>query len=507
MSGQPTNVFNPLNAVLGNGTSYGTPDTPAPQGPNTDPEAGPGSSLLTSELPTSASAFMTPKKQTCCDWFKQEMSALGTTLANLNKTAVVLALPVAFAYVCMNRQGSTEIHSNPFRWVTAGDSAVINFGLYYLVFRNFLVGPKKDGKNTTRQKYQKLFNAFCGLTGIPADLIAALLYPLCLTAAISMLEATVAGAVLLDLPGSVGTVFGWYMTAIARALAVLQGFAAIPDTWNYLKNAYRYEWFDLEKNTHGLENSPSVKRIIGLLSAVSVIGSALYVLTMRASVLTALGNPNALGQNIACQFQKTAVGTHLAIQWISTGINYPFYILWISRGLIRGLEPIWNKHQRNLPGLRILAVVLAVLSLAPSAAPLFSSAKDAIAPIIKDGCQLTGHWVAQHTELPFERHPHYQLGAGIGINMLLALFMNISSLVENLGVYKDQKHLPASVATGNATDPVPSDTRSDAGGSTIVASGHTAVPLKRHKPKGSTPHLDGHRNGNGNGNNYGTGLG
>lgn len=362
--------------------------------------------------------------------------------------AFAMAFLVALPYVCMNRQGSTEIPYNSIRWLTAVDSGFINVGLYYLVWRNFFSGPLNNGQNTSWQKYQRLFNTYLSCSGLRpgsltfiSTLSAVGIYSLCLIAAIPMLEATVAGSMLLNFPSRMGTVLGWYMTA-SRGLAVFQGLIGLPDTWKYLKNAYRYQWTqknDMGTETHGPENSTAVKVTIGTLTAISVMGSAAYVLTMRSSVLTALGTPTVFNQKLACQFQKTHLSVHLAIQWLSTGINFPFYVLWISRGLIRGLEPIWNPTQRNDGGLRFWAFILAFFSLAPSAAPLFSSAKDTVLPIIKDGCQITGHWVAPDTILPFEQDQKYQLGAGTGINMLFALFMNVSSLLENFGVYNGQK--------------------------------------------------------------------
>lgn len=337
-------------------------------------------------------------------------------LKGIKFNALFPAAIAALAYVCMNREGSEEINSNIIRWFTAMDSGIINGGLYYLVFSESRHTPKK---------FQTFLHKYLHIESMTATvLIGATLTPIFLLAAIPMLESTIAGAALLGLPSWLGTGLGWAMT-FSRAIAVFQGFIELPETWDYIKRKYN-------------EANGCSKATIAALGAIALVGAGLYVLSMRASVLTGLGNVNAISKGFACGFQKTYTSVHLAIQWAATAVNYPFYALWITRGMIRTFEPIWNKRQRNETGWRSLTVLMALFSLAPSAAPLFSGMASKTAPIIEAGCQITGSWIAPHTQFGFERTPGFQLPFAISLLMPLACFMNISSLLKNFGVYRDK---------------------------------------------------------------------
>ncbi len=349
----------------------------------------------------------------------QPHPSFSNSLKSIKLRALIPVTVCVLAYVCMNREGSKEINSNAVRWLTAADSGSINGGLYYLVFGELRNTPKK---------FQTFLKRYTGITSpVAALMIATTLAPVFILAAIPMLETTVAGADLLGFPDRLGTSLGWAMT-LARAIAVFQGFIELPDTWDYIKNKYD-------------QAEGRSKTAIGFLGAASLIGSVVYVLTMRSSVLTGLGNVDAINKNFACWFQKTHTAAHLTAQWAATLVNYPFYALWITRGMIRTFEPFWDKKQRNQIPLRILAMVMAVFSLAPSAAPLFSGlASTKVAPVIEDGCQLTGSWIAPLTQFAFERTKAYQYPISAPI-MGLAFFMNVSSLLKNFGVYRDKQDM------------------------------------------------------------------
>jgi len=331
------------------------------------------------------------------------------------------AVICGFAYVCMNRVASKLLVFEALRDLTAGDSAVINTGLYYIVFGKIREMPAKY--QTFMAKYFKTKNKMA-LWSVGLSTFALCEF-LC---ALPILESTLAGALLLNLPTAVATPLAWFMNT-ARAVAVFQGILDLPETWAYIKRKYQPE-------------GEAPRRHVAVLGAVGFTGAAAYVFTMRNSVLSAIGNVSAMGKGIACGFQRAALGVHLAVEWASTAINYPFYATWITRGIIRTFEPFWDPNQRNQIPLRVLALVMSGFSLVPSAAPLFAATGEAH-PDLVEGCQMTGSWVASHTRLGFESSPLYLTLAAVCVNMLFAWFMNNSSLFLNFGIYKEkqERHL------------------------------------------------------------------
>jgi len=388
---------------------------------------------------TTQSPLLIPKKQeessTYWGLVQQKLKALPQKLASLNKTALVLALPVASAYVLMNTAGTVSMNSTGFRDSTASESSLVNFGLYYIVFSNYLLEDPTGEKFNTFQKFRNLFSP--SRSGFTMPACAAFIFLSDIIAALPMLETSVQGADQLGLPVWFGMSNGWYMT-LARSAALFQGFVGLPATWDFLKNSYLYT--DRNDPAQG-DNGWKTRLTIAILGAISVLGSAYYVFNMRTSACSALGNVDAMTETAACAFQAADNAWHLATQIYSMIINYPFYLLYIPRGLIIALEPFWNEKARAfstpqekiLVTLRLLAVALIALTFFPAIAPLFVDLKGSVAPVFEGLCQITGQWVAKNTEFAWELTNKLPASITTGA---FALFMNYFSVGVNIGAWE-----------------------------------------------------------------------
>lgn len=378
----------------------------------------------------------------------------------------ILSVPIFANYFFMNWLGSEILKFTSLRIFTGIASAIVNGMLYHLVFNNALnansdglrkklpeflnifskrkpesslheplmpsnspetvVNVESSGSNETADSNSQPQNQATNIENHKQPTLSPswvafwgiLIGTICIMPAVPMLEATVAGMTLLNtaLAGTPSMILGWYMT-LSRALAVFQGVYNLPSTIKTIRTQLK-------------EASKPTKYSI---LALSTLGSLVYVLSMRASVLSAMGNVNALGQDVACHFQKAPLSAQLLVQWFSTAINIPFYVLWISRGLLYVRDIFVNNAKYNKWDLFSI-VALCALSMAPSAAPLFSDKKSSTPPLIKNGCQMTGAFHPAHTQFGFEQNKIFQLLVAVLDNMPLAACMNIASCFGFLGL-------------------------------------------------------------------------
>lgn len=321
---------------------------------------------------------------------------------------VLPVITVGFSYVCQNREGLEKFDAS--KWYYAGligitgiVSCFINGGLYEIVFKKLphMLPQLTEYWNDTWHIKNPVGVAVASI----------ILTTLSFAASMPLVAATLTGAKLLGLPDIFVLPACWVM-GIARAIAVTQGAVGLPKAIQLLKNKMK-------------SANPTGKKWIKRILVGDIISATFYVLMQRMSISVALGSHEIMPAFIADNVQKMPVLGQIALQILPTLANLSFYAFWITLGDICVVEPIWNKNLPKHTKTRAAAMVLSLLSMAASAAPLFSGDKS-------DPTK----WEPEGTTLPFEANQVYMLTAGI-FAMSRAWPMNVRSLLQNFGVLQD----------------------------------------------------------------------